>query len=75
MFHCNYLTIVKTPKSKYYYVGKHSTSKLDDGYYGSGVIIKKICKRYPHKTRILEVFNSEVEAYQAEEILVSKAKK
>lgn len=73
-FHYNYLTVIKTHKANYYYVGKHSTDNLSDGYYGSGTVVKNICKKHPYKTRILEFFESEEEAYAAEIPLVEKAK-
>lgn len=73
-FHYNYLTVIKTRKAKYYYVGKHSTDNLSDGYFGSGTVVKNICKKHPHKTRILKFFETEDEAYDAEVPLVEKAK-
>ncbi|AIX12090.1 homing endonuclease [Citrobacter phage Moon] len=72
--HFHYITIVKTNKAKYYYVGKHSTADINDGYFGSGVIIGKMCKRFPHKTRIINEFLSEKESYAEEIHLVIKAK-
>lgn len=72
--HFNYLTIIKTPNAKYYYVGKHSTKNVNDGYFGSGKVIKKICKRFPHKTRLIQEFSTEKEALNAEIELVEKAK-
>lgn len=73
-YNCCYLTIIFCKNKKYYYVGKHSTNNLNDGYYGSGKIIKIICKKYRHKTRIISFFKEESEAYKFEEILVEKAK-
>lgn len=73
-YNCCYLTIVFCKGRKYYYIGKHSTNNLNDGYYGSGKVIKTICKKYPHKTRIISFSESELDAYNLEEILVKKAK-
>lgn len=73
-YNCCYLTIVFCKGRKYYYVGKHSTDNLNDGYHGSGKVIKIICKKYPYKTRIVSLFKDELSAYEFEEILVEKAK-
>lgn len=43
------------------YVGKHTTTCLDDGYMGSGVLIRKAIEKYGldnFKKKILFVFNS-----------------
>lgn len=55
------------------YIGKHSTTNLDDGYVGSGAIIKQIVKaggKERLKKEILEFCSSAEEAYQKEEYYV-----
>lgn len=55
--------------SNEYYIGKHSTNNLDDGYMGSGVRIIRSIKKYGidnFKREILHIFETEVEAYQYE---------
>src|SRR3972149_4281406 len=51
-----------------FYVGMHSTNKLDDGYLGSGVYLRRSIRKYGRenfKFEILEFFNSR-------EILIEK---
>lgn len=57
------------------YIGAHSTYNLDDGYVGSGKLLKKAVKKYGEgsfKREILFFCNSEEEMYVAERKLVDK---
>lgn len=52
-----------------YYIGVHSTSNLDDGYLGSGMLLLESVKRYGKENHILEIlkfFNSKEEKFEAE---------
>lgn len=56
-----------------FYIGKHQTRNLDDGYIGSGKILKRAIKKYGQEnflTEILYVFNNEWQMNLAEKILV-----
>jgi len=55
------------------YIGVHSTKDLDDGYFGSGkVLTRAICKYgiENFKREVLELFESNEEAYEKEAKLV-----
>jgi group I intron endonuclease len=52
------------------YIGDHSTNNLDDGYLGSGLLIKKAIKKYGKKSfkrEILEICESKQEAFDKQE--------
>lgn len=73
MYHFIYKTTNKLNK-KYYY-GAHSTNNIDDGYLGSGVALKKAIIKYGKGNfyrEIVEFFNTEIEMYLKEEIILSK---
>jgi hypothetical protein len=56
-----------------FYIGKHQTKDLDDGYFGSGKLLKRAIKKYGldnfHK-EIIKVCSSEKEMDLVEKILV-----
>ncbi len=56
-----------------FYIGKHKTRNLGDGYFGSGVILKKAIQKYGRKNfmkEILYVFDNELEMNLKEQELV-----
>jgi hypothetical protein len=57
-----------------YYIGVHETENLDDGYMGSGKVIKQAIKKYGienFKKDILETFGTAEEMYKREEEVIS----
>ncbi len=57
------------------YIGDHSTNNLNDGYLGSGQLIKKALKKYGKenfKKEVLELFETKQEAYNAQEKYINK---
>ena len=59
----------------YYYIGMHTTNNLNDGYYGSGKILKKSIKKYgkdAHIVEILEFFDSFDELKEREHEIVNE---
>jgi len=72
MKHIVYETTNKINGKKY--IGKHSTDDLDDGYLGSGSSLKSAINKYGKENfeRVtLKEFNTEQEAYEYEEELVT----
>lgn len=70
-FHYIYITLSLIDNK--YYFGKHSTSNKDDGYIGSGSLLKKSIKslgKENFKTIMFAKFNSEDEAYNMEENII-----
>jgi hypothetical protein len=56
-----------------YYIGKHQTRNLDDGYMGSGKLLKLAIAKYGvdnFKKEILHIFNSEADMNAKEKELV-----
>ena len=84
IFHFVYETKIETPSGVSFYYGKHSTNDLNDSYVGSGKYIadvkKKILKLkrsgktiddYKFTRKILRTFDSESEALEYEQIVIS----
>lgn len=58
----------------HYYIGVHSTKNIEDGYMGSGTLIRRAVKKYGVRNftrEILFVFDTRDEAYAKEEELVN----
>ena len=58
------------------YIGIHTTSNLDDGYLGSGVILKKAIAKHGKenfKLEILSFWDTREEAAEEEEFLVNES--
>lgn len=58
-----------------YYIGKHQTENLEDGYMGSGKLITRAIKKYGVENftkEILFIFNSEQEMNDKEKELVTE---
>lgn len=73
MYHFCYKT-TNTVNGKFY-LGKHSTDNLNDGYLGSGDMLLRALKKYGKnnfKREVLCFFNSPEEALEFEEILVDQ---
>lgn len=72
LYHIIYKTI--NLKNDKYYIGKHSTDNIDDGYLGSGVVLKKAIEkngRTNFKREVLHIFENESDAYAMEAKLVN----
>lgn len=69
MEHYTYKT---TSKSGKYYVGRHSTNNLDDGYLGSGKWILSMKDKSQLRTIMLNTYDTFEELVTAEEILISE---
>lgn len=73
MFYCLY-KITNWYNGKIY-IGVHGTNNLNDSYMGSGILIIKAIKKYGKEyftKDILEVFDSKVDAYRAENLLITE---
>jgi len=69
MYHFIYKT---TSPSGKFYIGRHSTTNLDDGYLGSGKWIRSLKDKSNLKREILEYCNSSNELLPLEEKYLSK---
>ena len=63
-----YHIIYKTtrPSTGEYYIGKHSTNNLEDGYQGSGTRLLRVLKKEECTTEVLHYCRNEEEAYKLE---------
>lgn len=70
--HVVYKTINKI--NQRYYIGKHSFTRIADGYIGSGVLLKKAIKKYGKENfycQHLKYFSNEQDAYDYEKQLIT----
>ena len=69
-----YLYEVKHTQSGKIYVGVHKSESLDDGYMGSGTVIKHAIKKHGLENftkRVIEEFSSSKEMYEREKEIVT----
>jgi len=70
------ITLLKGSLAGHYYLGRHSTNNLNDGYAGSGRKITDYFKKYPkieHQTYIKEIiafYDNDEELNEAEKQLI-----
>jgi hypothetical protein len=72
-----YYTIYKTTnlKNGKYYLGMHQTKNLDDGYIGSGKLLRRAIEKYgfdSFKKEILFVFDNSADMYTKERELITE---
>lgn len=70
----HFVYIITNKINHKFYIGKHSTDDLDDGYMGSGTAINKAIQKYGIENfskRILCFCDSAEDAYKVEEFLVT----
>lgn len=70
----NYVYLIRNNINKKFYIGKHSTNDLDDGYLGSGRVIKQAIKKYGRENfskQILCFCDTAEDALLVEEFLVT----
>jgi len=69
IYHFTYMVSCKSGK---YYVGRHSTNDIDDGYLGSGKWITSLIDKTDLTREILEYYNTFEELVEAEDVLIKK---
>jgi hypothetical protein len=69
MIHFTYKTTHENGK---FYVGRHSTEDINDGYFGSGTWVRSIKDKSSLKREILEFFECEEQLKVAEKLLISE---
>jgi len=70
-----YLYMIRNLVNNKIYIGVHRTENLDDGYMGSGVLLKRAQKKHGienFEKKILKFFETEKEMYQEEASVVSE---
>lgn len=72
-----YFFIYKTTclTTKRFYIGVHKTSNIEDGYLGSGLVLKRSIKKYgkdKHIRKILGFFDNLEKAYETEKKIVTE---
>lgn len=75
MSHKHHYTYKVLRQDGKYYIGVHSTNNLDDGYLGSGKILKRSIRKHGadyHALEILAFHKSRKDALLAESVLVTK---
>lgn len=72
IFYTYKITLTEGRLQGHYYLGKHQTENLNDGYKGSGKIIKNYYKKHPKGfvKEILQFYNSIEELNEAEKSLI-----
>lgn len=71
MRHVVYLTELFNGSNKYWYIGKHSTRNLCDGYIGSGLIVKRMVNAgYTANRTIIKEFNTSKDALDYESRII-----
>ena len=71
----HYFYKITNLKNNKFYYGVHSTDNLDDGYMGSGTIIKRIIKRYGKeylKKDILKYFENSEDMFEYEKRFITE---
>ena len=69
-----YRTTVCVENNTYYYIGKHSTNVLEDGYIGSGPRFRRFLREHPNSKisrEILSTWSTVEEALEEEERIVT----
>lgn len=80
MFYYTYEVRFDNPESgldKHVYYGKHETKNLDDGYIGSGLLLRRYLAKYGRVgivRTILQYYNNREELNEAERILIDEKK-
>lgn len=66
----HYTYIINHKDSNKYYVGRHSTSNIDDNYMGSGKWVNSIANRSNLRKTIIEFYDNHDDLVNAESILI-----
>ena len=77
MYKYNYVYLITDLTNNKKYIGKHSTNNLNDGYMGSGILLKEAQKEKGienFKKDILHMCKTEGEAFKMERKEINKVK-